>query len=609
MEQHVALQNLPAEVAEFDWAVAYPELDMDTVRSYEKVLLRWIYERTKERVDLLLYFEQHPEERAEEIEKCRKDKLHLISRWFWCQEPRISTRFKLDSTIPLVPVGKQVALIDWLQDHVNRGESGSIAKSREQGASWITCAYATCDFLTAKGDFTGFGSRKLDYADQKGNMDSLLEKIRFVIRNLPAWMIDAFLGDKYSDNWCLLQNGRTGSTITAEGGDKIGRGGRRSKYFVDEYAFIEHLDQVEAALFSVSPSIFRLSTPNGFGNKFFEWVTTAGHDVFYMHWRDNPFCDDQWKADQCKRLKHDPVLIAQEIEIDFGSSVSNLVCPVEWVREAVEFDWRKYGYLEEDYSKSLQPRTAGLDVAGAGSAQNALTTRDGFALRNVYTASGSEDTPATANWAHGIVTELRIPLLAFDCIGVGSGIGGTLYRIESRPYQYVEVNGSSTPVDGYVGDRIRAKDFFLNLRAQLWWNFRTRLLKTHNVMQGVDRYPLDELISLPQNDELLKQLSMPTFSFTSSGKMKIESKDDMQKRGIKSPDIADSAVYAFGTDVFVRIPVLAEGFGDEIDREIEENPEAQFSSRRELKERIPQRRDVSEARAQLRRRRAYAFRR
>ena len=45
---------------------------------------------------------------------------------------------------------------------------------------------------------------------------------------------------------------------------------------------------------------------------------------------------------------------------------------------------------------------------------------------------------------------------------------------------------------------------------------------------------------LPNDDELVAELAAPSYKYTSSGKIKIESKEEMKKRGIKSPDKADA---------------------------------------------------------------------
>jgi hypothetical protein len=53
---------------------------------------------------------------------------------------------------------------------------------------------------------------------------------------------------------------------------------------------------------------------------------------------------------------------------------------------------------------------------------------------------------------------------------------------------------------------------------------------------------------LPNNDQLLAELTAIRYSFTSSGKMKAESKDEMRKRGLKSPDLADALCLTMASD-------------------------------------------------------------
>ena len=50
--------------------------------------------------------------------------------------------------------------------------------------------------------------------------------------------------------------------------------------------------------------------------------------------------------------------------------------------------------------------------------------------------------------------------------------------------------------------------------------------------------------SIPQ-DETLIAVTAPTYTFTSTGKMVVESKADMKKRGMRSPDLADAFLLTF----------------------------------------------------------------
>jgi hypothetical protein len=84
----------------------------------------------------------------------------------------------------------------------------------------------------------GFGSRKAEYVDTIGNPKSILEKGRIFMRNLPA-EFRAGWNESTSSNFMRLKFPETGSLISGESGDNIGRGDRTSLYFVDEAARIE----------------------------------------------------------------------------------------------------------------------------------------------------------------------------------------------------------------------------------------------------------------------------------------------------------------------------------------------------------------------------------
>jgi len=72
-----------------------------------------------------------------------------------------------------------------------------------------------------------------------------------------------------------------------------------------------------------------------------------------------------------------------------------------------------------------------------------------------------------------------------------------------------------------------------------------RFLRTFEyVTKGVE-HPHNDLISIPDNGELITQLSQPTYSYTETGLIKIQSKDEMRAAGGKSPDHADATVYAY----------------------------------------------------------------
>jgi hypothetical protein len=84
-------------------------------------------------------------------------------------------------------------------------------------------------------------------------------------------------------------------------------------------------------------------------------------------------------------------------------------------------------------------------------------------------------------------------------------------------------------------DRDRSGELrFLNRRAAAWWHMRELLDPS-----------LDAVVGLPDDDALIGDLCAPTWWINSSGKVQIESKDDIRKRLGRSTDAADAVIQAF----------------------------------------------------------------
>ena len=109
-----------------------------------------------------------------------------------------------------------------------------------------------------------------------------------------------------------------------------------------------------------------------------------------------------------------------------------------------------------------------------------------------------------------------------DSIGVGAGVVDRLIELE-LPARGINVAESASLSDKYM-----------RLRDELWGKTR-------------EFFEAKECV-LPDDSQLVFELAAPRFSFTSSGKIKIESKDELRKRGIKSPDLADAFCLTFATN-------------------------------------------------------------
>jgi len=177
--------------------------------------------------------------RGEEWEKCRKDPAYFVSNWCWTYDPRRSP-----SNIPFDLFDRQAQYLHWLKDRIKAKEDGVVEKSRDMGLSWLCVAFAAHQLLFIPGTKITFGSRKEILVDRIGDPDSLFEKLRMLMEQLPLWMRPK----QYGDGFLKIVNGDNGSTITGESGDNMGRGGRSRLYFLDEFAFVARAQKVDAAV-------------------------------------------------------------------------------------------------------------------------------------------------------------------------------------------------------------------------------------------------------------------------------------------------------------------------------------------------------------------------
>jgi len=134
----------------------------------------------------------------------------------------------------------------------------------------------------------------------------------------------------------------------------------------------------------------------------------------------------------------------------------------------------------------------------------------------------------------------------FDANSVGAGVKGTWDAAPwGLPFRGNGImTGSSPTLRGWPDGKSSAEKF-LNLRAEIWWCLRVRFEKAYEIREKKVPHPIEEMISIPDCPQLIAELSQPLREYTNTGKLKVESKDDMRERGVASPDYADSLGLCF----------------------------------------------------------------
>lgn len=202
---------------------------------------------------------------------------------------------------------------------------------------------------------------------------------------------------------------------------------------------------------------------------------------------------------------------AQEYECSFAASNDDVLIPLDLMVAA----------SNREVSPG-NPIVWGLDPARFGDDDTCLARRHGDVVLPLESRHG-KDTMQVAGWVAseyaGLKPKERPKAINIDVIGLGAGV---FDRLKELNLPVVAVN---------VGEMASEKERFINLRAELWVAFRDWLR--------------DRRGKLPEDQRLNAQATSVHYDHTSSGKLRIERKKDMKRRGLPSPDRADAVVLTF----------------------------------------------------------------
>ena len=505
-----------------------------------------------------------------ELELCRSDVLHWFANWAWTYDPRSAEQGNAHIPLDLFP--RQVEMVRWFDARIAGREDGLLEKSRDIGFTWVAGGYALHKWLFVPGFKTTFGSRKGEYVDRIGDPDSIFEKIRMLYRALPPWMRPLGFRPHEHDHHMLLLNPDNENTIRGEGGDDMGRGGRSTMYFIDEAAFIERAERVEASTSANSEVRIWGSSVQGMGNLFARKRFGGGlsaEQIFRFHWKDDPRKTEEWAIK--KRSSMEAHVWASEYDIDYSASVEGICIPAKWVDAAKRI--RTLIAIEPDAHG-----VGGLDVGAGGKAKSVFVARFGPVVAPPL-GWGDPDTGETALRAIREAQEIkvsrsdgtvcRVRSLRYDSIGVGQGVQTTFKRhAPTDPAKRIPTaatNVGDPPSDRTWPDGQTSKEKFANLKAEAWAMMRERFKNTYEMVlhltgqEGGHRHEVTDLICLPDDTagshavELSSQLSLVKWEHNEKGKIIIESKKHLSTRGIASPDYADALALTFTAPSTVEI--------------------------------------------------------
>ena len=203
----------------------------------------------------------------------------------------------------------------------------------------------------------------------------------------------------------------------------------------------------------------------------------------------------------------------QEFLCDFSASMDNVLITIDMVSAACRKVHR------EDAIHGL-PKIIGVDVARFGDDRTVIQRRQGLAALDPIVYNGLDNMQVVGRLS-GLVNEWQPDAIFVDA-GRGEGVIDRMRQLKHG--NVIEVNFGGKPDDiGYV-----------NKRSEMWDTMKKWI---------------EDGGSLPNHSDLKTDLCVPTYYYDRSNRFMLEAKDDIKKRGMRSPDIADALALTFAFPV------------------------------------------------------------
>lgn len=236
----------------------------------------------------------------------------------------------------------------------------------------------------------------------------------------------------------------------------------------------------------------------------------------------------RWNAEESERVDKEHIA---EMARKYGKDSNTYrirvlgLPPTSDEHTLIQYDWVMDAIDREIWPLDTDVDVIGFDVGGGGD-ESVMCPRKGPKVYPVESSHFDQSEQLTG-WALRHLLDKDPKYCMVDTIGIGWGISGNL-RSRQHICDIIDVNVSESPSEDTR---------FYKLRDELWWRLREEFEKG--------------IISIPNDAILIAELTTIKFEERPDGKIQIESKRDMKKRGIESPNRADALMLTeyFGVDL------------------------------------------------------------
>ena len=340
------------------------------------------------RAQLTNLWTAHPEVINNLLSISSKNIVWTFNALFFTKDPR-----RQPSERPFALYPHESGLLATLDASLATGKDLLVEKSRDMGVSWSVLCWLLWHWRFDESFHAIIGSRLEDLIDEKGNLDTHFERLRWLCRSLPAWWLphrfdpDSHIqlvpfSERAHIPYMRLMRPDSDNTMVGEAvTEDFSRQGRYRVAFLDEFAACEQAEGAWTATADSAPMRLAVSTPKGLGNKFAQLRRSGTIEVLSLHWSQHPekarglYCETHgkpapatcawpicrlrspWYDAECSR--REATEVAQELDIDYLGSGHPYFDLMAVERQQPEEPWAVGSLVEVDLGVEFRAHEGG----------------------------------------------------------------------------------------------------------------------------------------------------------------------------------------------------------------------------------------------------------
>jgi len=333
-----------------------------------------------------------------------------------------------------------------------------------------------------------------------------LGKLPLDFQNCIEWQVERIIWIERKNTWFAVAR-----TARKENPEALqGFHGENLLFCIDECSGVPSsvFEVAEGALTKSNVISIMTGNPTRLSGEFYRSHHQSRHmwKTFHFSSEDSALVSSDYADRIARKYGKDSDIYRVRVKGDFPLAEADTFIPLPLVEAAILIE------QPEDMWEVW-----GVDPARYGDDESALVKRKG---KRVISVSGirKRDTMEVAGWVANQAKSEKPDSIFIDVIGIGAGV---FDRLREQGFPVVPVN---------VAERARDDKSYPRCRDELW---------------GAVQDALKDGLDIPDDEELIGQLSAPKYTFDSAGRIVIESKDNMKKRGVDSPDRADALCLSY----------------------------------------------------------------